>query len=1560
MFRLDPRWRRRVVFGLIGPSAVLAISACSSSDSSAPATQADPLAAVKWEPSFEPDYVNLTPVDGVEPATKEQQELAVVADDRLEFPADGAAAVRDWQPGKVVVGAPGTAGAGNPLGYARRVVSVTEVDGKLVVATEKLGLQDVVQGDFQIRGDNAGEDVDLSRLDPAWIAENLYGNDTPVYFPEGIEPLKTDAPDEADVSELLPTPGSGWSCCSFVKKVASSAAGAVKSAASATVNVVTNAVAAVTPTSFEGSAGLTSDMDLPKVTVPLFTNMEFKKTVKKGKIGIESYIKGNAQVAASMKLNPGFQLGARIPNPINKNAPPMKTWMQIDSRVETHLGVKVNLEAGVSLVEIDGRKLAKGTKEFLEKVDNSAETAQAVYAANRQELLGDEDMKPASTFTKVLWISTPRTQTFMAGPVPVVLTSTLQVNLVCGFEAKASLSAEVQWNDARTFKFRAEYESGKGASMPTSPTMTTATTKDVQVLGGGEIVLTCGIVPRVNAFVYDTIGMYAGIRGSLVAKASYESKCEDNETSTTPQGKVKLGLDANVGVQLGGRIQVPGSSFAGKSGADLGFDSPPLEPYNKSFEILSKTWDFEKGIGYCTPLCKNGRVDGEAQGAKETDVDCGGGACGTCAEGKKCAKSSDCSGKATCNGGICRTDPCFDGVKSGSETGIDCGGTCTLKCAVDKACQSGADCASGFCSAKTKLCVPTSCTDGIRDGNETGVDCGGACGKCASGVLCAVATDCASGFSNGTNCVATSCEDRVRSGSESGPDCGGASSCNRCAVTLACSQNSDCAAGLQCTAGKCAVIPAPTCTDRLRNQNESDVDCGGSCGKCDAQKRCGVAGDCASSVCTGGTCKAPACNDGVKNGSESGVDCGGASSCGTCAAGRSCTVNADCASAACLAGVCAGTYTVGGTVGGLASGGSLVLRNGGGDPLTVATNGAFAFSQPVAQGRAYTVTVGTQPVGQTCTVAAGSGTVATANVTGITVACVANTYALGGNVDGLARGSIVLRNDGGNDVTVGNGAFSFPAKVAYRGKVAVTVATQPEGQVCTVAGGTGTMGATDIGNVAVTCVSNAYSVGGTVSGLKGAIALVSGADRITVDANGTFAFPTARPYNSDYAASIASQPAGQSCTITGAAGTVPAGNVTSIGVTCTDNAYAVGGTISGLVGSVTLTLNGGNTLARSVNGAFTFGAPVGYGQAYTVAIAAQPANQTCVVANQQGTMGAGNVTNVVVGCSTITRTLGGNASGLGNGASVILRNNGDAATQLQVQNSGAFTFGSAVAQGSSYDVSVYAAPVGKTCTVSNGKGTVGAGNVTDIDLTCTANAYTVGGATSGLTGTVGLSLNGGATLSVTGASYTFPTTLAYGASYAVTIASQPSGQTCTVASGSGTVSDNVANVTVSCATAGTQKIAFVTSATSVGSFSGVFGADARCQNAAQAAALPGTYLAWIADTGTSSPAARFARSALPYKRVDGETIAASWAELTTAPLRVPLNVTELGGTYNGAVWTSVVTSGEYGGSLTCSGWTKLGTNDYGYIGFASETGNAWTYAGTGQCSGQAALYCFQQ
>ena len=60
------------------------------------------------------------------------------------------------------------------------------------------------------------------------------------------------------------------------------------------------------------------------------------------------------------------------------------------------------------------------------------------------------------------------------------------------------------------------------------------------------------------------------------------------------------------------------------------------------------------------------------------------------------------------------------------------------------------------------------------------------------------------------------------------------------------------------------------------------------------------------------------------------------------------------------------TYTIGGTVTGL-TGAGLVLQDNGGDNLTVSANAtSFTFSTAVASGGAYSVTVLTQPAGQSC------------------------------------------------------------------------------------------------------------------------------------------------------------------------------------------------------------------------------------------------------------------------------------------------------------------------------------------------------------------------------------------------------------------------------------------------------------------------------------------------------------------------------------------------------------------------------------------------------------------
>jgi hypothetical protein len=259
------------------------------------------------------------------------------------------------------------------------------------------------------------------------------------------------------------------------------------------------------------------------------------------------------------------------------------------------------------------------------------------------------------------------------------------------------------------------------------------------------------------------------------------------------------------------------------------------------------------------------------------------------------------------------------------------------------------------------------------------------------------------------------------------------------------------------------------------------------------------------------------------------------------------------------------------------------------------------------------------------------------------------------------------------------------------------------------------------------------------------------------------------------------------------------------------NTSTIGGGVNGLFGTgLVLSLNAGaQTLNVAANGSFTFPTGLSSGSPYAVTVQTQPTNlsQTCAITNGSGTTSGSNVTNVTVTCTTNTYTVGGAVSGL-SGSGLVLSLNAGAQT-LNVSANGSVTFPTAVASGSAYAVTVQTQPSNptQTCSVTNGGGTVAAGNVTNVAVTCSTNTYSVGGSVSGLSGSgLVLSLNSGAqTLSVAAnGSVTFPTALASGSAYAVTVQTQPSApaQVCTVANGAGTLSNtNVTNVSVTCATA---------------------------------------------------------------------------------------------------------------------------------------------------------------
>ncbi len=104
------------------------------------------------------------------------------------------------------------------------------------------------------------------------------------------------------------------------------------------------------------------------------------------------------------------------------------------------------------------------------------------------------------------------------------------------------------------------------------------------------------------------------------------------------------------------------------------------------------------------------------------------------------------------------------------------------------------------------------------------------------------------------------------------------------------------------------------------------------------------------------------------------------------------------------------TYSIGGTVTGL-TGSGLVLQTNAGDVAPVSAPGAFTFAKQLGSGAEYAVAVETQPSApvQNCTITNRSGTVGTANITNVAVACstVAN-YTVGGTVSGLVGSGLTL------------------------------------------------------------------------------------------------------------------------------------------------------------------------------------------------------------------------------------------------------------------------------------------------------------------------------------------------------------------------------------------------------------------------------------------------------------------------------------------------------------------------------------------------------------------------
>src|SRR5208337_4490263 len=395
----------------------------------------------------------------------------------------------------------------------------------------------------------------------------------------------------------------------------------------------------------------------------------------------------------------------------------------------------------------------------------------------------------------------------------------------------------------------------------------------------------------------------------------------------------------------------------------------------------------------------------------------------------------------------------------------------------------------------------------------------------------------------------------------------------------------------------------------------------------------------------------------------------------------------------------------------------------------------FTFATALPSGAAYSVTVKTNPAGQSCTVSNGSGTVGSANVTNVAVSCAASATSAADNfnrADGSLGANWTAISDGGMAIasqqvigTAGVVTGDMWTAQAFNSDqysqvqvtstpmsggqwVAAAVRMQSSGQNAYVGiynwnSGSPVLEIFKRSGGGWAQLSAAYSTGVLPAGTQLQLTAIgstisfwqNGVKRLSVtDSSFTGGAPGMMAYGN------------------GTADNWSGGNAAS---------YTVGGTVSGLSGTVVLQDNGGDNLSVTANGSFTFATALPTGAPYGVTVLTNPAGQTCIVANGSGTVASANVTSVSVSCSNAASyTVGGTVSGL-SGTVVLQDNGGD---NLSVSANGTFTFATSLVSGSAYSVTVKTNPAGQACTVSNGSGTIGSANVTNVAVSCGTNTGT--------------------------------------------------------------------------------------------------------------------------------------------------------------------------------------------------------------------------------------------
>jgi large repetitive protein len=439
-------------------------------------------------------------------------------------------------------------------------------------------------------------------------------------------------------------------------------------------------------------------------------------------------------------------------------------------------------------------------------------------------------------------------------------------------------------------------------------------------------------------------------------------------------------------------------------------------------------------------------------------------------------------------------------------------------------------------------------------------------------------------------------------------------------------------------------------------------------------------------------------------------------------------------------------FYVGGVVRGLTGSGKVIVQNNGDASQSIAQNGSFTFSMPVAQSATYSAQI-LSAEGHSCTLSHATGQVTT-TVSSLVVDCMPIAqppqYSAGGVVSGLPSGqTVILKNGLDKTVPLGNSTYTFLVKAPNATSYNVVVDTQPVGSICSVANGNSAINNANVTNVNVSCVTSTHSVSGFASGLGSSTVglVINSSPTQTISADGRFTLTSAIAYGSTYDVRISGQPVGQTCQLSSLAavgrsttqvtGTV-AGNL-DVNLTCRTNTYTVTGAVTGTSAAETVSLqvtgdpNGTQTLVLTGAASGTFTNRVSHGASLGFVVLSSPAGKTCSLTSP-GSVSVTGAINVSINCATNAPafyTVGGTLSGVPPFTTIDLMMASSDFASNQVASglsNGDYQFLTTVASGSTISIAPVSPP-GLVCTVVSpyATGTVVTGTVTNANVSCVSS-----------------------------------------------------------------------------------------------------------------------------------------------------------------------------------------------------------------------------------------------